>query len=87
MSEGRINFFSEVWSGYRPYLVRFTIDFLVSATIWLALFLFKIVTDMLPITGYAARFIVALHGLGTIAAMLIFLVSSVNDIIQIRRRD
>jgi len=82
-----MNFFFEIWSGYRPYLLRVTIDFLVSATIWLALFLFKILTDILPITGFAARFIVALHSLGTVAALAIFLFFSVNDIIQIRRGD
>jgi membrane protein implicated in regulation of membrane protease activity len=80
-----MNFFSELGNGYRPYLLRFSIDFLVCATIWLVLFLFKVMTDVLPITGFAAKFVVALHSLGTDAAMVIFLFFSVNDIIQIRR--
>jgi len=82
-----MNFFSKYGVVTAPYLLRVTIDFLVSATIWLALFLFKILTDILPITGFAARFIVALHSLGTVAALAIFLFFSVNDIIQIRRGD
>ncbi len=81
-----MNFVKEVWVGYRPYLVRYTVDFLVSGTIWLGLFLFKLFTDFFPVTGSAAKFVVALHSLGTIAAMLIFLTFSVNDTIQIQRR-
>jgi hypothetical protein len=42
-------------------------------------------TEALPITGFAAKFVVALHSLGTVAAMAIFLFFSINDIIQVRR--
>ena len=78
-----MSFPGEVWSGYRPHLVHHTTNFLVSGTIWLFLFLFHLLASLLPISGLAAKFLVALHSLGTIAAMAIFVWFSVNDSIVI----
>ena len=79
-----MNFFKEVWVGYRPYLVKFTIDFLVTASLWMALFIFKYITKFLPITGWAGDFIVALHSAGVVGAVGVFVWLSLNDIIHIR---
>jgi hypothetical protein len=78
-----MTFLSEIWEGYRPYLVRYTIDFLVSGTILLGLFLFRLLTSLLPMWDLAGKFIGALHSLGAIAAMAMFVWTSVNDTIQI----
>lgn len=79
-----VNFFKEVWAGYRPYLVKFAIDFLVSASLWVGLFIFKILTHYLPVSGWAGDFIVHLHAAGTVAAFAIFAVLFAIDIIQLR---
>jgi hypothetical protein len=78
------NLFKEVWTGYRPYLVKFMIDLLVTATLWLVLFVFKVLTDYLPITGWAGEFIVNLHSAGTVFIVAIFVLLSAIDIIQVR---
>ncbi len=80
-----MDFLREIWAGFRPYLLRYTIDFLVSATIWLGLFLFKLLTSILQISGIAADFVMAIHALGTVCAMVIFVWFSVNDTIQVHR--
>lgn len=80
-----MNFFAEVWRGYRPYLVRITTDFLVTATLWAGLFSFKILTYLLPIGGWAGDFIVHVHSAGTLFSIVIFAWLSVNDIYHIHR--
>ena len=80
-----MNFFKEVWDGYRPYLVKFTVDFLITATLWLVLFIFKVLTSYLPVSGWAGEFIVAVHSTGTVAAFGVFAWLFVIDIIQTRK--
>jgi hypothetical protein len=79
-----VSFFKEVWAGYRPYLVKFIVDFLISATLWVVLFIFKVLTYYLPVSGWAGDFIVHLHAAGTVAAFGIFAWLFVIDIIQTR---
>ena len=66
-----MGFLGEVWKGYRPYLVRLAIDFLVSASLWLALYIFKILTDLIQVPGWAGTFVVNLHSAGIVAALFI----------------
>jgi len=80
-----VNFFEEVWRAFRPYLVRLTIDFLVSASLWVALFIFKILTNLIQVPGWAGIFIVNLHSAGIVAALFILVFLFVVDIAQIRR--
>ena len=79
-----MNFLKEVWAGYRPYLIKIAIDFLIPATLWVALFIFHILTSYLPITGWAGEFIVFLHSAATVGIVGLFAWWSVNDIIQIK---
>jgi hypothetical protein len=79
-----VNFLKEVWAGYRPYLVKFTIDALISATLWLALYIFKELTYYLPVPGWAGVFIVNLHAAGTVFAFGVFACLFVIDIIQVK---
>ena len=79
-----MNFFQEVWTGFRPYLVSITQDFLISASLWVFLFIFKLLTYLLPIPGWAGEFIVHVHSAGTLAAVGIFAWMSVIDIIRLK---
>lgn len=81
-----MNFFKEVWLAYRPYLVKLTVDFLVPVTMWVGLFIFTSLTNLLPIPGWAGEFVIHLHSAGTVAAIGIFGWLSINDIIQIHGR-
>jgi len=80
-----MNFFHQVWTGFRPYLVKFAIDFAISATLWLGLFVFRRLTRFLPVTDWAGSFIVHMHSAGVVAIFGIFAFLSANDIVQIRR--
>jgi len=77
------NLFGEVWAGYRPYLVKITIDFLVTASLWVGLFTFKVLIYFVPVSGWPGRFIDDIHSAGIVAAFGVFVVISVTDIIQI----
>jgi hypothetical protein len=80
-----MNFVVEIWRGYRPYAVKLAIDFLVSGTFWVGLFLFQLLRQTLPITSWGAIFIEHLHSAGVVAAFVIFTWLSVTDIIVVSR--
>jgi hypothetical protein len=80
-----MNFFREVWTGYRSYLVKFAIDFAISGTLWLGLFVFQGLTRFLPVTDWAGSFIVHLHSAGIVGAVGVFAVLSVADIVSMRK--
>jgi hypothetical protein len=80
-----VKFFMEAWAGFRPYLLKLTVDFLVAGSIWLFLFLFTLLTKLLPISGWAARFLVFIDSLGAVAAMVMLVWFAVNDTIQLHR--
>lgn len=80
-----MNFFKEVWYGYRPYLLKLTIDFFVCGSLWLVLFIFKILTALIPVPGWAGNFIMNLHSAGLVAALFILVWLFVNDIFLIHR--
>lgn len=81
-----MNFLIETWSLYRPYGLRLLVDFLVSASIWLALYLFEQLRQFVPITGWAASFIDNIHSAGMVFAFLIFGILFVQDIWRLRFR-
>lgn len=81
-----MNFFTEHWFQFRPYLLKFAVDFSVSVSLYLGLYLFRALTRLLPVVGWAGRFIENLHSAGMVAAFTIFAILSVNDIIQIATR-
>jgi len=80
-----MNFVVEIWRGYRPYAVKLAIDFLVSGSLWVGLFLFQLLRETLPITNWEAILIEHLHSAGVVAAFVIFTWLSVADIILVSR--
>ncbi len=67
-----------------PYTVRLIIDFTASSGLWVALFLFKILTGFLEIEGWASRLIVWLHSVGVVGCFLFLSQSLVRDFCHIR---
>ena len=47
MHEAEVAWHEETWSGFRPYLIRMSIDLLISCLLWISLFLFKSLTQLL----------------------------------------
>lgn len=78
-------FYHAVWRGYRPYLVRLLIDFLVASTIYLLLYLFELIECHFPIPGWAARVIDATHATGSVAALVIFTWFAIIDVVKIHK--
>jgi hypothetical protein len=74
----------EIWAGYRPYLIKFAVNFAVSGTLWVGLFVFHGLTKFLPVTDWAGRFIVHMHSAGIVAAFATFAILSAVDIVHIR---
>ena len=81
-----MNFLGAYWDGVRPYLLKIAIDFSVSASFYLGLYLFQGLANFLPVGGWAGELIENLHATGIIVALVVFAVLSVNDIIQIREK-
>jgi len=78
---------AETWRGYRPCFIAIMKDLLVATSVWAGLFLFKVLTELLPVPGWSGDFIRAVHGIGTIAVYALFAWFSVNDILLIHRSE
>jgi len=61
-------------------------DFLVSASLYVALYLFHLLARYLPIPGWAGDFIENLHAVGIVLAFACFAVLFVIDIIEVSKR-
>lgn len=70
----------DIWGGFRPYLVKFLVDFMISGSLWVLLYLFKRLTFLLQIDGPAGEFITNLHAAGAVSAFGIFAVLFVIDL-------
>jgi hypothetical protein len=77
---------TDIWSGFRPYLIRLFIDFMVSGSLWVFLYLFKWLTRLLEIDGPAGRFILNLHAAGAVSAFGIFAVLFAVDLYELHSR-
>src|SRR5690242_6678417 len=82
---GFVALLGEIWRGYRPHFVKLAVDFLVSATFWVGLFLFHLLTKLLPVTDWAGKLIANIHSTGVIAGLVVFGWLSLNDIYQIHK--
>ena len=80
-----MNVLKEVWLEYRPYAVGLTKDFLVAASLWVFFFAFSLLTKLLAVGGWAAKFIEHVHSAGVVVAFVIFAILSTNDIIRTYR--
>lgn len=74
----------EIWHGLRPYAVRSIIDFSVSSALWVALFAFKALTDLLEVNGWASGVIVWLHSVGSAGCFLFLAQGLMRDFCQIQ---
>jgi hypothetical protein len=55
MHEAEVAWYEEIWSGFRPYLIRMSIDLLISCLLWISLLLFKSLTQLLSIANTMNR--------------------------------
>jgi len=76
--------FEEIWAGVRPFFIKIAIDFLITASLWVGLYLFKIMANLMPIPGWAGELVVHIHSAGTVAAVVIFMWYSILDIIELK---
>ena len=79
------NVFAEIWKSFRPYFVRFGVDFLIAAVLWITLYLFKVLTTWLAVDGWAADFIHGAHSVGVVSAAVVFAILFVLDIYTLHR--
>jgi len=77
---------AEIWSGYRPYAVALAVDLLISTSLWLILFIFKVLTRWLTISGWAGDFIVEIHSAGAVGSFLVFAILFAVDLARLHRR-
>lgn len=79
-------FVVEAWNQARPYVVVALKDFVISATLWCLLWLFKLLMSLAPIDGWPGVFIKHIHASGTVLAIGLFVGLLVIDVIAIHRR-
>jgi len=60
-------------------------DTLISASLYLALYVFKLLAKYLPIPGWAGTFVENLHAVGIVLAVACFVVLFIIDIIRIHK--
>lgn len=76
---------AKIWGGFRPYLVRFSVDFLVSGTLWVMLFLFKSLTKLLEIPAPVSEFIITIQSVGVVLVFVLFGVLFIIDIYALHK--
>ncbi len=67
-----MDFITEIWSKFRPYLIILIVDALISYSLWLVLFSFKKLTEYYPVTGWSGDLINNIHAASTVLAYLVF---------------
>ena len=77
----------EIWLRFRPYFVRFTVDFLISASLWIALVGFHALTKFLELASWARDIILTIHAAGAVAAFALFALLFAVDIITLHSRE
>ena len=80
-----MNFLEEVWSGSRPYLVKIAINLVVAGSLWVVLYVFELLTTLIPISSEAGAIILTLHSAGVVMAFFILVWYSVIDIVEVHR--
>jgi len=80
------SFFGGFKKELSPYLRALLIDFIISAALWLALFVFQWLTHVLPIDGIEGETARWFHSASTILAFPTFGVKFVIDVIVISKR-
>ena len=77
--------YKEIWTGYRPYAIVFSVDLLVAGSLWGLLALFKALTTLVPIREKAGEVITVVHSAGVVVVFGVLAGALVWDVIQIKR--
>jgi hypothetical protein len=85
-SPGGGSFFGGFKREVSPYLRALLVDFIISASLWLALFAFKWLTYFLPIEGMEGDTARLVHSASTILAFPTFGVKFIIDVFIISKR-
>jgi len=80
------SFFERSWKRAEPFLEGLLADTLISASLYVALYIFQLLARYLPIPGWAGEFVENLHAVGIVLAFACFAVLFVIDIIEVYRR-
>lgn len=72
----------EVWTSLRPYLVHMITDAIISALLWIFLWLFKQLTHLFPIEGWAGEWIANIHSVGAVLAFSVFAILFTIDVVK-----
>lgn len=83
---GSGSFFGGFKGEVSPYLRALLIDFTISASLWLALFVFQWLTYLLPIKGFEGETARVVHSASTILAFPTFGVKFIIDVVIISKR-
>ncbi|ELE6601540.1 hypothetical protein RMQ50_004854 [Vibrio alginolyticus] len=73
-----------LWIGVTPYLMLIIEDAIISMFLWLALWFFKLFTNLLNIEGWVSDLILNIHSAQTALAYLAFLIIFFIDIINLK---
>jgi len=82
-----VGFFREIWLSLRPYLQKLVVDFCISISLWLTLYVFHVLTEYLAVKGWAGEIIVSIHSLGIVLAFMIFGLLFALDVMAIRTNE
>jgi hypothetical protein len=77
--------YKEIWSGFRPYLLVFSIDLLAAGSLWGLLALFRLITKLVPLKEKAAEVIATIHSVGVVVVFGVLAGALVVDVVQIKR--
>lgn len=77
----------DIWTSLRPYLVKMATDAIISALLWVFLWLFKALTHLFPIEGWAGELIKNIHSMGAVLAFLTFGILFFIDVIKISQSE
>ena len=77
----------EIWISLRPYLVKMVTDAIIASLLWVFLWLFKGLTSLFPIEGWAGEAITNIHSMGAVLAFSAFAVLFFWDVIKINQNE
>jgi len=75
-----VSWVGEVWREFRPFLVVFTTDLLVSCAMWFSLVLFEWLTTGLVVSDWGGPLIVNLHTIGAVVSFGLFAILMAVDV-------
>ncbi len=76
----------EVWRGFRPYLIRLSVDSCVFVAIWFVLVGAHVMTTLLPLGTALSRILVGFHEIVMVLTFVWLSLQAALDIAALRRR-